>query len=313
MARRELMVMNGPNQQNKYTVTKSLTENIIVIGAELHYDSFWWKMMFIAAGVYVANKDGVLRRADLNTIAYLDKDYTKAEKLPIELLKDKKGFNILSFRHSSDVVAYVNNRSERQVGDKKGQLMLQDVFLFCHGLPGRLAFDYRAPENWGEVKIGSEEISSMRTDAFSSSGRIYSYACRTGVSEDKLLQDEFKNDAEAEPEKSLAQQMANHFKVEVMAFMTRSWYGDILRVKTQSNSDRITAAFKAALDGHEGEILEISPDYEAIPHEDLGGFGAWREGTSDYALWRKKGGIGMPTSAETPKGLRRGLRLFKPL
>lgn len=282
-------------------------ENVIFVGSEMDYDSFWLKMMFIAAAYVTTRGGGGLRTADKNTIAYADFGYTKFEKLPLDYLREKAGFNIVKLTTSDDVVRYINGRSGVAKGGVKEKYLLQDVAFFSHGLPGVIKLNYSSSP---KVDFSGSQLSSTRRDVFVSDGRIYSYACRTGVSKYK---ESYSNDQEAGLEDSLAQKMANHFRVEVHAFLRRSFYGDVLREKSESLA--ISEALKEARKTQEGSVIQIPPEHEALPHPglDSGWFaGAKKEGTSEYALWRKAGGIRLPGSAQTPKGLSAGMHVFYP-
>ena len=142
-------------------------------------------------------------------------------------------------------------------------------------------------------------------------GKIYSYACRTGISSWK---EKFKNEKEADPQNSLAQKMADHFKVHVHAYLSRSDYGNVLREK--SNSKRIAEAMKKGRETRNGKVIDIQPDHEGLPHPGLAKGGIFsrtdEEGTDEYALWRKQGAIRMPHAHSTPKGLNKMMREFTP-
>jgi hypothetical protein len=107
--------------------------------------------------------------------------------------------------------------------------------------------------------------------------------------------------------------MANHFQVEVHAFLRRSNYGEVLREK--SDSSAIAATLKKARETDEGKLIEIPPEHQGLPHPGLddGHFaGSRKEGTNAYALWRKAGGIRLPRTGDTPKGLSAGIKVFTP-
>ncbi|WNG43162.1 hypothetical protein F0U60_02895 [Archangium minus] len=283
-------------------------ENVIFVGSESDYDSFWLKMMFIAAA-YVLTCGG-LRSADKKTLAYVDIEYTRYEKLAFDYLKEKAGFNIIKLASSSDIVKHINTRPESMEGGKKVKLLLQDVAFFSHGVPGAIKLNFRGPIGTPDIDFSKSELSATRKDAFVPDGRIYSYACRTGVSK---VWESFSSDAEAGMEDSLAQMMANHYKVEVHAFLRRSFYGGVLRER--STSSAIAEALKEARKTQEGQVIDLPPEHQALPHPGLadGLFsGAVREGTSEYALWRKAGGIQLPGPGESPKGLSAGMHVFTP-
>ena len=308
---------DGYSQKEKFSETKQVPgnvttvfqlqlvplENIIFIGSEMYYNSFWWKMMFIATGFSIVDRKIQLRSAFKNTIVFADIEYTWQEKfLSIGLLRLRRqdlNLNIKSIHDTNEVINYINNRD-----NEVGGILIQDIFFFCHGVPGRLALNFN---NSPDIDITIDNLPSINANVFSPDGLIYSYACRTGISRSGKT---FQNDGDAEPENSLAQKMANHFRVNVYAFLTRTDYGEVLRIK--GDSERISTTLKNTRSTMEGEIIQIPPDHETLPHPGLGGWGEWREGTDKYALWRKQGAIEIPSSGSTPIGLSKGMKLFTP-
>ncbi|QRK11022.1 hypothetical protein JQX13_13685 [Archangium violaceum] len=283
-------------------------ENVLFVGSESDYDSFWLKMMFIAAA-YVLTRGG-LRSADKNTLAYVDIEYTRHEKLALDYLREKAGFHIVKLASSGDIVNHINTRPESLEGGKKVKLLLQDVAFFSHGVPGAIKLNFRGPFDTPAIDFSASELSATRKDAFVPDGRIYSYACRTGVS---VRANSLSSDSEAGMENSLAQKMADHYKVQVHAFLRRSFYGSVLREK--STSLAISEALKEARKTQEGQVIELPPEHQALPHPGLadGLFsGAVKEGTSGYSLWRKAGGIELPSTGQTPEGLSAGMHVFTP-
>ncbi|MGA2720086.1 MAG: hypothetical protein ABSF78_14080 [Candidatus Acidiferrales bacterium] len=277
-------------------------ENIIFCGSEMDYNSFWLKMMF--AGASWAGVP-TLRAADQTTLAYVDVGYTNFEKLAFELLKDQKGIVLQKVASGSDIVDLINTRIKTKAGGFLGKFLLQDVLFFSHGQPDAIKLNY---DSSPDVNFGASEIGSSDAEAFSIDGRFVSYACRTGVSS---WAESFSSDAEAGPDASLAQQIANRFQVQTQAFMTRSFYGDVLREK--ADSDRIASTLKTARETQDGKVIEIPPDHQALPHPGLADKrGPKKEGTNEYALWRKAGGKELPRSGDTPTGLTPGLHVFNP-
>lgn len=301
------------NNQEKEEISQKLKENIIFIGSEEWYDSFWLKMMFMAPGFSMG--DGrlkKLRKAEKNTVAFVDVGYTKLEKLPIELLKNKLNINVITINSSDDIIKYMNNRSETQQDNETKKCLLQDVIFFCHGLPGKIALNYNGTK---DISLSESNFSSINKDVFLEDGRIYSYACRTGIGTalDLRFREKFESDKDAHPEESLAQKMADHFSIEVYAYLTRTWYGDVLRL--ESDSERISVALKKARKTQSG-VIAIPQEHECLPHKGLANKGSWlhgpiKEGTNEYALWRKKGARIMPYGHTTPKGLSKHMVCFK--
>lgn len=295
----------SPTSEVKRKEVKALapkTENVIFIGSEMSYDSFWLKMMFMASAYVVASGGQTLRAAHKKTIAFVDEGYTKYEKLPLEALK-KLGYQIVGLHSSADLIACLSN--------DRNQYKLQDVAFFSHGVIGEIALNYKGSS---DVTLSQDTLLQIPADAFVEDGRIFSYACRTGTgAEDYKLG--FKSLAAAKPQNSLAQKMANHFGVSVSAFMRRTYYGDVLRNKAQSQT--IGSLLQEWRKEHDGVLAPIPPEHEGLPHLGLADSwnpwsGAKKEGTDNYALWRKRGGLCLPTAAESPSGVPAEMRTYTP-
>ena len=116
-----------------------LRENIIVIASEMHYDSFWWKMMFMATGIAAAQgAGGGARSAHKMTVAYVDVGYTNHEKLALEALKSG-GVNLLKVKSK-------DNHQVRQhpAGEAPGQVPGQIPGSRHAVLLARLPGDHRS-------------------------------------------------------------------------------------------------------------------------------------------------------------------------
>lgn len=290
-------------------------ENIIVIGSELHYDSFWFKMMFIAPGFSLAlgqKTPPSWRPADKTTVLYVSKGYVKSELLAIEYLKTK-GCTVKAIKSISDFKDAINTREK----DKDGkEYKIQNLVFFAHGLANVICLNYPLTN----MDVGLDTITSLEKSAFTPSGRIYSYACRTGISVDDTGFG-FSSLSAAKPENSLAQKMADHFDVKVHAFYKRTFFRYTLRAP--SDSVRIADILKTEREKHEGEIIQIPSEHEALPHDGLDDngwdlWGTWfdkgavAEGVDNYALWRKAGARALPIVADTPKGLPDDMHVFEP-
>lgn len=287
---------NKKRKEVKVKVRKS--ENLLCVGSEMWYDSFWLKMMFIGAAFVGARN---MRKADKSTLAYVDNGYTYLEKLALDALAKEKGFETLAVDSSSALLALLNR-------DRDNYGLLGVVF-FCHGVPQKIAMNFSRLPN---IDLSIENFSSVNARAFLPNGKIMSYACRTGVA---VKDDSFEKVSDAQPEKSLAQKLADHFKIEVHAFLKRSFYGSVLR--NPSHSEAISNVVKDNREALAGQVIDIPPEHEALPHPGLANglnplSGPRREGTNGYALWRKMGGMVLPQSGQTPTGLPSGMRLFSP-
>lgn len=289
------------------------TENIIIIGSEQYYDSFWWKMIFITPGFSIAagmKQPPYWQTADKTTVLYVSYGYVKAELLPIEWLKDNSAVNVQVINSISNLTSYLSNRN----ADEEEYKIRHLVFM-AHGLHDKIALNFYSRPS---INVEINQISAVKSDIFIPEGRIYSYACRTGVSVDN---ETFDNIEQAEPGNSLAQKMADHFGVKVHAYYTRTLFRNCIR--DPSDSDSIAQSLKQKREEQEGQIIQISDEHEALPHEGLADEGwdlpgSWLdtgprgEGTHNYALWRKAGARHLPTGANSPTGLPNTMQLFEP-
>lgn len=290
------------------------TENIIVIGSELYYNSFWLKMMFVAPSFSVALgklSPPMWSSADKTTVLYIPEGYSRAELLALDYLRDH-GCTVKALNTPSDFTSVVSTREQGEYIYKIKNMM------FCsHGLNSGIHLNFKGD---APIVINNSLINSLPSDAFDPSGRIYSYACRTGVSVNDFRAG-FSSLEDAKPEDSLAQTMADHFNVKVHAFYMRTYFKYTLR--DPSVSDTISAALRTGREGHEGEVVQIPPDHEALPHDGLADTGwdlpgTWfdkgprAEGTNNYALWRKDGARALPIVAQSPRGLPAIMHVFEP-
>lgn len=279
-------------------------ENIILIGSEVHNKSFWTQMMFIAAATHKI-KSG-LRQADNNVVAIVSNGYTNMEIGILETYKDRFEIELMMIQNQSQMVSLLNRDRENT--------KIQDLYFYTHGYPGTIDFNM---DGYPKIKLNQDVLSNLNADSFAMGGIVHSFACRTGMKDSLVLlnKKQFSSDAEAAPEKSLAMQMAKYFNVQVRAFLTRTFYRHVLRDFTKDSS--IEKELKK-LRETKGDyvVYKILDEYDALPHAGISdgwtNFGAKSAGTDGYVLWPRKGGRLQPVSDDTPKGLTKGERIFKP-
>ncbi|WP_414897969.1 hypothetical protein [Rhodovulum sp. YEN HP10] len=294
------------------------TENIIVIGSEVSYDSFWWKMMFITPGLSNAQgsrRPPKWRDADRTTVFYVPNGYVHAELLPLEHLRDVLGINLVPLTSLRVLRKHLQNRT---IDGKRHDVM--NLSFYCHGLVGCFDLNYSGATR---IRLGQSDLPSIDRSIFCSGGRIYSYACRTGVSVDK---DAFSSLSEARPKESLAQALADHFGVQVHAFYTRTLFRDCIRDPSQAAD--IAEDLKGKRETQDGAVIDILDTHEGLPHPGQGlstrlmgviSIPSWiresgqvEEGTSEYSLWRKQGARFLPVGTDDPTGLPTVMAIFEP-
>jgi hypothetical protein len=288
-----------------YRLPRILRENVVLVGSERFYESFKLKMMFVGPAVATVNRSIDLRPAERTTVLYVADGYTRFEKLALEQLATRPDVTLVPITTAAAIVAHFNTRPRGQQDGVATKTLLQDVVIFAHGFPGKFAFNLSKRFD-AAIDFTEDDLEKIDAHVFVPDGCILSYACRTGCGVDAKV---FPNDAAAKPEASLAQRMADHFGVDVFAYLTRTFYGDCL--VAPADFDDLASALNDARDAAGGGVVDLPPDHEALPHAGLGEWRARLDGTKDYALWRKRGALAMPVGHDTPKGLSQHIRRFR--
>jgi hypothetical protein len=129
---------------------------------------------------------------------------------------------------------------------------------------------------------------------------IYSYACRTGNSDNRFIAhwSGYEYDSESiklvKPEESLAQKLAEHLNAKVHAFLKRSNY-------TSTWLDGGDKSYKK-------EYITIEDEEVSNPLNPRD----WFRKRWDEALWNSAGAYSAPTSGKTPGGrLEGGMFIFE--
>lgn len=276
------------------------TENIIIIGSECEYtdSGFWLKCMFLACGFGVAQgrmPPPGWSRADRTSVLYVPYGYNRHELLALDYLRDRLKVNVVRCASKAAVTSHLRNRT---IGGKVHKI--QNLVFFSHGLPGYFALNYSGPGPG--IDLTGADFQRLPANIFCPNGRVFSYACRTAV--DTWMYG------------NLGQKIADHFGITVRAYHRRTFYGNVMRQKSESAA--IATALRTARETQEGRVIDLPPSHEAFPHDGLGSgmFGLWgasAEGTDDYALWRKGGAVELPSQAASPKDQPSGFATLRPV
>lgn len=315
-----------PRAQNRQLIRMPYSKrNIIFIGSNCEFstDTFWLKMMFISAAYYVMNTRVNYRQSRQDVIAYVSEGYSRAELLAIENMRNTYGARLVRIRNSNDIINLMNSNDN---------FKLQDVLFFCHGIPGNICLNYDDFNSTRSPNIDyNNVIKNIKRDAFFNDGRIFSYACRTGL-RSSSYSDNFSRHPTLSPvpypEPSLAQRMADHFNVEVNAFFRRSNYGNIIFDKNNDHEKiRRSLILKRReldqADKNGTQVINLTNEFEALPHlglsvniingaKDFISLGPYGEKAVDYSLWRKQGGKKLPSAGATPQHLSPIMAKFNP-
>ena len=129
---------------------------------------------------------------------------------------------------------------------------IKQLVLFAHGLVGTIEFGYELGKA-DSYRMRDAQAQMLKPEAFDLSGKIYSYACRTGLG---IHADVHVSEGE-DPQyaKSLAQLIANTAQTPVWAFPRRSNYDQTYGNSTDradlEGAKRRVRADKLAMDSYE--------------------------------------------------------------
>lgn len=236
--------------------------------------------------------------------------YTENDIQRINEYTKKLKARIVYVKNVQELIQFLNQRIEKQ-------RYIRKLVFFSHGVVGKICFHYDGDrEEQGELT--SELITQVKSSSFHYDAEVISYACRTGIGRDGSS---FSNSMEAHPEESLAQKMATTWKVTVFAFEKRSSYAG-----TYGTDKEYAQASEAKLKGD--KYKQQQSDYasgrsKTPPSEFLRlGYELKKEHADALEtrdLNKKTGGgpimpLGawhLPTSGETPTGLKNGLQSYR--
>jgi len=298
----KLLSVNNSSKLRMYTFFKAPNDNVsvevnieqgevlIVVGTEQHSESYGNKLMFPAQAVREI-KENYKDNKHANIIVFKDK-FT-AMQLSIVKRDAKRWNKDLYFKQINsvnDLINYINN-GDTTVDRKK--LKINTIKFFSHGLPSILDFGLDG-KNEESQRFKISHINQIKKESFSKHPLIYSYACRTGNSDDRLVayRDGYKYDSETikliKPEESLAQKLAEHLDAKVYAYLKRSNYKS------------------SWLDGGDKSYTK---DYLTIEDEEVSNPinpKDWFRTGWDEALWNPAGAYLAPTTGNTPGGILEG-------
>src|SRR5690606_27439013 len=118
------------------------------------------------------------------------------------------GAGFVEVTKAQELIDYLNRGKDRQ------QSPIEHLSLFSHGVPHRIAFGYQLA---GDFQMSLDVLSYDKISplAFSSSARIDSYACRTGMGNRSEFPIEDGIQFFPQTNESLAQLLANHLQIKV--------------------------------------------------------------------------------------------------
>lgn len=236
--------------------------------------------------------------------------YTENDIQRINEYTKKLKARIVYVKNVQELILFLNQRIEKQ-------RYIRKLVFFSHGVVGKICFHYDGDrEEQGELT--SELITQVKSSSFHYDAEVISYACRTGIGRDGSS---FSNSIEAHPEESLAQKMATAWKVTVFAFEKRSsyagTYGTDKETAEASEANAILKKYQKQQSDYDSgrsktppsEFLRLSYELkqertEAITQREA------NKKTGDGPIM-PLGAWHLPTSGETPTGLKNGLQSYR--
>ncbi|RRV06185.1 hypothetical protein EGJ27_16035 [Pseudomonas sp. v388] len=270
-----------------------LPELIAVAGSQ-HDEAAGNKMMFIGQAVRQLKEYKREHPARPRTLIVFNSGYSEAM---IDAARESADLYQAAFKTintADELIGYINSGKDRQ----KHPVARFD--LFSHGIPLHVSFGYQLEEE-ATMSLGLHNYQQFSPAAFSPTAKITSFACRTGMGNPQDLEIEGGVQLNPQSEASLAQKLANHLKVPVHAFVTRSDYKN---------------TWGSFMDRREGEICKITS--KSLPGEEwCGEWGAAmneRKGSKEKftSTYQRSGALKPVAPGSSPYGPARGLIEFKP-
>ena len=243
-----------------------------------------------------------------NILVVFQHGYTSNDISRINQYTKNLGARIVYVKTVAQFIEFLNARIE------KGRLIKRLVF-YSHGVIGSISLHYGGDdEQLGN--FNNTSVKQIKKNIFHHDAQVISYACRTGIGVDK---DSFKNSAEAKPETSLAQYMANQWKVTVKAFERRSLYaktyGTASEIKAVDEASKLLKEYETQLDRYNKKITSKKPimptNYKLLKTRRESKIIRDDNANNDGGPIMPLGAWHPPTSGETPSGLKYGLQTYQ--
>lgn len=270
-----------------------LPELIAVAGSQ-HDEGTGNKMMFIGQAVRQLKEFKREHPARPRTLIVFTPGYSKAMIDAAHASADLYRAAFKTISTMDDLIYYINSGKDRQ------RHPVAQLDMFSHGIPLHVSFGYQLQEE-STMSLGLHNYQQLSPTAFSPTAKITSFACRTGMGNPQDLEIEGAFQLNPQTEESLAQKLANHLKVPVHAFVTRSDYkntwgsfmdrrgGEVCEKTSSTLPDKEwCSSWEGALDERKDSRKTISP------------------------LYQESGALKPVKPGSTPYGTTKGLIEFKP-
>jgi len=151
-----------------------------------------------------------------------------------------------------DSIAHLLDFVNLRVSNKRE---IKQLDIFAHGLVGTIEFGYEL-DKAHSYRMRDAQVRMLKPDAFDLSGKIHSYACRTGLGINADIH--VREDESPRYEDSLAQLIANTAETSVWAYPRRSnydqTYGNSADRSNLEGATRRVRADKLAMDRYEMQL-----------------------------------------------------------
>jgi RHS repeat-associated protein len=203
-------------------------EKIVVVGSENRE----WKLGFVLPGLKAAKELKNIAGDEQTTLLLFKAGYSDGQMKRIQKYANKKGITVQVLTSSDDLVNYFNNKSIKSKESGRKEDPITHVEIFCHGTitntsgacDGALNFGYHQGDAIeSKYRFDIDDVKKINSSSFDPNAQIFSYACRTGAGKDVG-----ESGSDTDPEKSLAQSMANQFGVTIYALQCRSEYKNVI-------------------------------------------------------------------------------------
>ncbi|GAA5630912.1 hypothetical protein Acal02_01527 [Acinetobacter calcoaceticus] len=233
--------------------------------------------------------------------------YTSADIQRINEYTAQLNARIVYVKTVDELIQFINQRVEKKRAIKK-------LIFFSHGLVGRISLRYEG-DDVASGEFTKASVNQVNKLAFDYDAEVISYACRTGIGEDG---NSFNNSVEAQPEKSLAQDMANQWMITVKAFERRSLYaktyGTGTEIQKTKESKGILEEYKQKNDlykqGKSKDKPQKPPNYDLLKERFDAIVTRDNNAQGDDGPIMPLGAWHLPTSGATPTGLKHGLQTY---
>jgi len=192
-------------------------EKIIISGSE----NRWWKLTFILPAMKLIKTYREYNKTEAITMLLFKEGYTQKQIDRVTKYAQKKGANVIVVNSANDVVYYINNKSTINNPNGRDNDPITTVNIFSHGLPNQIVFGYgQSDDIVKKYTFDESHVKKLDPKAFKKGAVITSWACRTGAATD--------GNGDVDPEKSLAQKIANQTGTIIYALQKRSDYEGII-------------------------------------------------------------------------------------